>query len=84
MSGPAYLKLLMKDIRKRSRTQMGSIVQVGLGSTVGTRSTDYMGPGYLENPILKHFCFGKKTNDWKRLVHPTCSGGMLGCLVVQG
>ena len=33
--------------------------------------TEAVGPGNLDNPVLKHFQFGNCTNDWAVLVRRT-------------
>ena len=63
------VKLPVEEIRKWYRDQLGCLVQVGAGQHLG--STSAMGPGNLDNPILEHFDFGRRTNDWRRLVRST-------------
>ena len=65
------VKLPMEEIRKQYRDQLSYLVQVGVGEQMGSSSVATVGPGSLDNPVLEHFQFGKKTNDWRKLNRST-------------
>ena len=78
------VKLPASEIRKPYRDYLASYIGVGAEQDVchgaGVRhgqcgglgaGADMVGPGSLDNYVVKYFDFGRKTNDWEKLVKKT-------------
>ena len=76
------VKLPASEIRKPYRDYLATYLgsgQVGcLGADVELRQfcslgagAGLVGPGSLDNDVVKHFDFGRTTNDWDKLVRST-------------
>ena len=69
------VKVPVEEVRRKYRSKVDSIGDILKGEGLvheGSQDDDDLGgPGSLDNYVLKLFEYGKKTNDWKRLVSTT-------------